>query len=293
MLKVIIDFDGTLTAEETQAELLAEKWLDTLAAETLRIPHRRLVQEFESTKARLLGAPHAYGWEVNGLLASYCDEGPFILSTTTLHIVLRENIAYTCAVRAALPESKLDPVVDYTALLFHRHTAELPSAFRPAAQSVLTSLIRHPDRIPLVLTNSMGDKVRRQLALLGLGTGVAVVGNTRQYEIDPNWPYRFPHADLGDVQVWPLSDKRFIDLRRPVYHRALVQASSDGSKLAVVADTLSLPGALPLFMDIPFFLLHTSYTPAWCIEAVNAHPLGHILEELGELPAALDALSLE
>jgi len=45
-LKVIIDYDGTLTAEETQVAALAEKSLDTLAGDSqpgslrcLALPH--------------------------------------------------------------------------------------------------------------------------------------------------------------------------------------------------------------------------------------------------------------
>jgi hypothetical protein len=81
-----------------------------------------------------------------------------------------------------------------------------------------------------------------------------------------------------------------VDLRRPIYYRALVQAAADGSRLAVVADTLSLPGALPLMMGIPFLLLCTPYTPAWCARAVEAHPCGVVLMDLADLSAALDAL---
>jgi hypothetical protein len=68
----------------------------------------------------------------------------------------------------------------------------------------------------------------------------------------------------------------------------LVEAAADGSQLAVVADTLSLPGAVPLMMGIPFFLLLTPYTPAWCAEAVRTHPYGRVLDSLGDLPVALD-----
>jgi hypothetical protein len=81
-----------------------------------------------------------------------------------------------------------------------------------------------------------------------------------------------------------------VDLRRPVYHQALAAAAADGSSLAVVADTLSLPGALPLMMDIPFLLLRTPYTPDWCAQAVEAHPRGFVLEGLGDLIATLDSL---
>jgi hypothetical protein len=290
VLKVIIDFDGTLTAEETQARPLAEKSLDTLATEILGAPRPRLAADYEATRARLLAEPYRYWWEVNGLIASYCDEGAFILNTTTLQVMLGENPTYARAVAAAFPQAEYDPVMDCANYLFHRHTAELAPAFRPGAGDLLAALIEHPERKPIVLTNSLGDKVKRHLATLALAGGVMVLGDTRQYDMDAEWAHRFLHPELGEVQVWPVSEKRRIDLRRPVYYRALMEAAADGSRLAVVADTLSLPGALPLMMGIPFFLLHSAYTPDWCVRVVRGHPLGRILEDLGQLTDELDAL---
>jgi len=287
-LKIILDFDGTLTAEETQAKPLAEKSLDTLANEIVGAPRRALAADYAATQARLLQTPHRYWWEVNGLIASYCDEGAFILNTTTLQVMLRENPAYAQAVTAAFPQAEYDPVVDCTNYLFHRHTAELAPCFRPAARDVLAALADHPCRTPIVLTNSLGDKVSRHLATLALNSHLAVLGDTRQYEMSPDWTHRFPHPELGEIQIWPVETKRRVDLRRPVYYRALIQAAADGSRLAVVADTLSLPGALPLVMGIPFYLLLTPYTPRWCARVVKAHPLGHVLDDLADLPAALD-----
>lgn len=290
MLKVIIDFDGTLTAEELQVEALAGRSLDTLANEIIKAPRPNLAAEYAETKAQLLAAPHRYWWEVNGLVASYCDEGAFILNTTTLQVMLDDNPAYARAVGAAFPRAEYDPVIDCINYLFHRHTAELPPAFRPGARDVLACLLEHPGRTPVVLTNSLGDKVHRLLATLALDGEVTVLGDTRQYDMDPHWPHLFRHPKLGQTPVWPVSEKRQIDLRRPVYHRALVQATADGAQLAIVADTLSLPGALPLMMGIPFFLLRTPYTPAWCAQVVAEHPQGHVLDNLRDLPQALDAL---
>ncbi|MBN1137307.1 MAG: hypothetical protein JXM73_12030 [Anaerolineae bacterium] len=289
MLKVVIDFDGTLTAEESQARPLADRSLETLAKEILGAPRPELEAAYEATRARLLAAPHRYGWKVNGLLASYCDEGAFILNTTTLQSMLRDDPGYARAVAAAFPQAEYDPVVDCTNYLFHRHTAELPPAFRPAARDVLAALAKDPDRLPVILTNSLGDKVRRLLGALGLEGEAGVLGDTRQYHMDAGWAHRFLHPELGEIALWPLSEQRQVDLRRPAYYHALVHAGADGSQLAVVADTLSLPGALPLMMGIPFFLLRTPYTPDWCAQAVNAHPLGQVLEDLADLPAALDA----
>jgi phosphoglycolate phosphatase-like HAD superfamily hydrolase len=286
-LRVIIDFDGTLTAEEQQARPLAEKALNTLANEIIRAPRRELAEAYDTTRTRLLEAPHRYWWQVNGLIASYCDEGAFILNPTTLQTMLRQNDAYLRAVTEAFSEVEYDPVVDCTNHLFHRHTAELPPVFRPAARDVLTALADRPDCEPVILTNSLGDKVQRHLVTLGLEREVAVLGDTRQYEMSPDWTHRFPHPELGPIQVWPMDDVHQVDLRRPAYYRALVQALEEDPDIAVVADTFSLPGALPLMMGIPFFLVRTSYTPDWCARAVEAHPLGRVLADLAELPGAL------
>lgn len=293
MLKVIIDFDGTLTAEEEQVEALARLSLDTLSREIIGASGDRLASDYQATRSRLLAAPQRYGWEVNGLLASYCNEGAFILNTTTLQVMLWENEDYSQAVKEAFRQAEYDPVVDCTNYLFHRHTAELPPRFRPAARDVLSALLGHPGRMPLVLTNSMGDKVRHHLGTLGPEGEVSVLGDTRQYEMMPGWRQRFQHPALGEIQIWPFLADYPVDLRRPAYYRALKREAADGSRLAVVADTFSLPGALPLVMGIPFFLLRTAYTPAWCAQATESHPLGRVLDDLGDLPAALDLLVTE
>jgi hypothetical protein len=293
VLKVIIDFDGTLTAEEEQAEPLAGLSLDTLSREIIGTSRGQLASDYQATRSRLLASPRRYWWEVNGLVASYCNEGAFILNTTTLQVMLRENEDYLQAVTEAFRQAEYDPVVDCTNYLFHRHTAELPPRFRPAARDLLVALQGHPGRIPLVLTNSLGDKVRRHLDTLALEGEVGVLGDTRQYEMMPGWTQRFRHPELGAVQIWPFLPGYPVDLRRPAYYRALNQEAADGSRLAVVADTFSLPGALPLVMGIPFFLLRTPYTPAWCAQATESHPLGWVLDDLADLPAALDLLVTE
>jgi len=290
VLKVIIDFDGTLTAEETQAQPLAEMSLDTLATEIIGTPRDMLGVEYSATRTRILSAPHCYWWEVNGLIASYCDEGAFILNTTTLQVMLRDNLAYRRAVESHFPDVEYDPVVDCTNYLFHRHTAELPLAFRPAARDTLLALLRAPDVTPMILTNSLGDKVRRHIGALELEREVLILGDTRQYEMAPDWGQCFDHPELGVIQVWPVAPNRQVDLRRPVYYEALRSAAADGSSVAVVADTFSLPGALPLMMGIPFFLLRTVYTPEWCVRVVGDHPLGTVLEDFGDLPQLVSPL---
>lgn len=290
-MRIIIDFDGTLTAEEDQAGLLAQKSLRTLAGGILGVPYRQLETDFHTTQAVMLETPHAHWWEVNGLVATYCDEGAFILVTTTLQRMLLGHQRYHQAVVDAFPEAEYDPVVDCTNYLFHRHTAELAPRFRPAAREVLLKLNEQRDREPIILTNSLSGKVSQQLGSLGLADEIAILGDTRQYEMVPAWSHRFRHPALGEIQVWPVSPEHRVDLRRPAYYQALRRAVGDGEPIVVVADTFSMPGALPLMMGIPFFLLRTSYTPSWCESVVADHPMGFVLDELSDLPAELDALA--
>jgi hypothetical protein len=144
-ITVITDFDGTLTAEETRAVPLAERSQETLSGEILHVSRQRLADDYATTRARLLETPHRYCWEVNGLLALYCERSAFILNTTTLQVMLRENPEDGRPTAAALPDAEYDPVVDCTNHLSHRHAAEFSPAFRPRARDVLSWLLERAE----------------------------------------------------------------------------------------------------------------------------------------------------
>jgi hypothetical protein len=304
--RIIIDFDGTLTAEERQATRLGERSLDTLADLLAPATGQRrdqlrqtLQTAYWAARREVLAHSESGGWEVSGLRASYGDEGAFILNTSAIQILLtnllREHPAAADALEAALPPREYGLVEDTSNYLFHRHTAEFPPLFRPDAREVLVALLERPACEPVVLTNSLGDKVERLLATLDLPRPLRILGDTRQYEMVEDWqPPVDANAYLGGSPAtgqppwsWSADDLHPIDLRRPAYYRALVEAGRDGARLAVVADTLSLPGALPMAMGIPFYLLHTPYTPRWVLDAVRGHPCGHVLRRLRDLPAAV------
>jgi hypothetical protein len=69
MFKVILDYDGTLTAEEDQVGELAKKSITTLSQEILEVPRAEVRDAYYRTRAMLLAEPHKYWWEVNGWLS--------------------------------------------------------------------------------------------------------------------------------------------------------------------------------------------------------------------------------
>jgi hypothetical protein len=280
MFKIILDYDGTLIAEEQQVPEVTHRSLVELAGEILHVPLMELEAAYRDTVARLRAAPHEYHWRVNGVRVSYCDEGAFILNTVTLQTMLAGNPAYAEAVTTRFPNAEYDAVAACTNHLFHTHTAPLEVTFRQAAPEVLRWLIAQPEVEPLVLTNSLGDKVGRNLVRLGL-PAIRVLGDTRQYDLDPDWRPPFN----GGEPFLVVDAVHTVDLRRRIYYAALTRERAGGSRLVVVADTLSLPGVLPLAMGIPFALLRTNYTPDWCISYVERHPLGTVLDDLAALPA--------
>jgi hypothetical protein len=288
MLKVILDYDGTLTAEERQVPEVTRRSLIELAGHILRVPLGELETAYADTIARLRAEPHMYHWEVNELRVSYCDEGAFILNTVALQTMLRDNPTYLNAVASRFACGRHDPIATCTNHLFHSHTASLAVEFRENTDEVLGWFVAHPDIEPLVLTNSLGDKVERNLGWLDAGP-IRVLGDTRQYDLDPDWT--LPQG--SGKQFLMVDGLHTVDLRRRVYHDALIRESADGSSLIVVADTLSLPGALPLEMGIPFVLLYASYTPDWCAAFVEQHPLGRVVHSLAALPSWVERLLLE
>lgn len=282
VVKVILDYDGTLTAEEEQVAELAARSIRSLSREILKAPLSQVRNDYYRTQAMLLADPDKFWWEVNGGIASYCDEGAFIMNTTTIQTMLRLNPYYSVAVRDYFPEFEYDPIVDCTNYLFHKHTFDLEPHFREPTQHILGELMADPRLEPIILSSSKGDKVRKNMIPLGFSE-IRVLGDTRQYEIDPSWKKQFLHPEQGRGQVFSVDDKHTIDLRRPAYYSALVEEMGDAQRLVVAADTFSMPGALPMMMGIPFLLLKTDYTPGWCEAYVGKHPCGEVLSDLALL----------
>lgn len=296
-VKVIIDYDGTLTPEEEQVGQLAEASFDTLSKEILGLPKARIRRDYKTTQQKLLASPHQYSWQVNDVAACYCHEGAFVLNTVTIQEMLGKNGFYNGRVEAAFKGSEYDPVTACTNYLFHKNSALLAPKFRQGVKQALVELINHPQIQPIVLTNSKTDKVKQNLEAIGItqkGSNngkfeheIDILGDTRQYHMEAEWDYHFDHPEHGKIQVLPI-DKQFkVDLRRPVYHQALLGEAGDGIKVITVGDIFSLVGSVPLMLGMDFILFKAPYVPAWSERFIKSHPRGRMIKDIRQLKKEL------
>ena len=289
-MRVILDYDGTLTLEDEQADLLRERSLHHLASEVLSQSRSVLERDYQAARSRILAHSERYGWVVNGQLAAYCDEGAYILNTSTMQELLSSTPAYRSEIEEHFQSDEYEPVMACVNQLFHEFTFDLPPFFRDDCLDTLTWMLESREVEPVVLTNSRGDKVRRNLGALGMplwpaGQAIRVLGDVRQYDMSAEWP----PAGSQLPAFLRVDSARNVDLRRPVYYDALRSESQSSKRLIVVADGFSLAGSLPLEMGIPFLLVRASYTPDWVLRYVAGHPHGYVLDELGEVRTYIES----
>jgi hypothetical protein len=299
-IKVILDFDGTLTDEARQAEELESLAKKMLAEEILELELEKIESLYSKVRREILNKPHKYHWEVNGLPATYAYEGAYLLNTSILQNVIGSDKKFVEKVRKKFPAKRLDSVTRCSNHLFHKCTMEVQPHFLDGARDLLIWMIEHDILEPVILSNSESRKIGRNLELIevgekntnhGFGYEIEILGDTRQYHMDSEWEESFEHDDHGEIQVLPITDKFEIDLRRPVYHKALTRVEEEGNdEIVVVADGFSLAGSLPLVMGMRFILKKTPHTPRWVESYIEDHVNGSVVEDLGQLKIELASL---
>lgn len=299
-VKVILDFDGTLTDEVRQAEELAVTAKQMLAEEILEAELEEIEAAYEEIREEILSKPHKYHWEVNGLPATYAYEGAYLLNTSILQNMIKSKPKFVKRVQKLFPANRLDSITQCSNHLFHTCTMQVHPHFLEGARELLIWMIDHDYINPVILSNSETRKIGKNLELIEIGEKgsehgfdyeIEILGDTRQYHMDSEWKENFEHDDYGQIQVLPISDKFEVDLRRPIYHKALKKVIEEGNdEVVVVADGFSLAGSLPLVMGQKFILKKTPLTPQWSADFVDGHENGSVVENIAELKKKLASM---
>lgn len=298
-IKVILDFDGTLTDEVEQVRELAIIGKKMLAEEILGESQSKIDKLYAQLKKEILTRPHCFCWEVNNLPATYAYEGAYLLNTSILQNLIVSRPSYRKIIEKKFPADNLDSITKCSNYIFHTGSLQIKPHFLRGVRKFLLKLIKHPAIEPVILSNSETRKIGKNLSKIKLGEKgtkhsfaheIAILGDTRQYHMDGKWDYYFEHQGHGKIQVLPINEKFTIDLRRPVYHQALLKVMEEGNdEVVVIADGFSLAGSLPLVMGLKFILKKTSYTPGWSEKYVGGHENGKVVDSLAELEKAIFA----
>lgn len=290
-IKILLDFDGTLTNEIAQAAEFSGVAIEMFAS-ILGCSVKEVETRYLEIKAAILKDPHCYPWLVNDLPACYAYEGAYLLNTVILQQILLTDALFLETVSQKYPADKLDSVTQCVNYIFHQGSFAVNPHFLPETREFLVSMIEEGLVEPVIFTNSETRKIVNNLRTLAIGERgsahsfdheIGILGDTRQYFIDPNWNVGFAHPRLSVVQILPINEQFAVDLRRPTYYAALAGEIARGYRVIVVADGFSLAGAMPLMMGLDFVLAKTSFTPDWASDFVAAHPRGNVVGGLVEI----------
>jgi beta-phosphoglucomutase-like phosphatase (HAD superfamily) len=259
----MLDFDGTLTDVEKEAERFGERYMADLG-KSIGISEAELSVLWERMQRRILCNPDA-GWEVGGKIVAPAHADPHILATVTAVNVLNAlNLLME-------PEERLK-VMDS---LFHRNYPQNRIAFREGAADFLRQLMEKYDAC--FVTSSKAESVRQKLAHLGLKCIPPVYGSAQKYVIDDSWG-----AVPESIVLEGLS--RPVFLRRKKYWDILEGAMAGRNlrkdELLVAGDIYELDLSLPHFFGMRLGLITKSATSAQEITTVSNYERGFVVPDL-------------
>ncbi|MFA5624041.1 MAG: hypothetical protein WC966_03150 [Bradymonadales bacterium] len=273
-MKIIADFDGTITniqhEYETQLEKFKEKVLELcdgnveLKENILQSSHDYIQDRFDS-----------FGWGNKGRVTAFGDEDLFMKLLAQMQCLdrwVQENHPVVFPLRKKLLKDPQNPIT-FESLSRQAHdemNTEPLTDFNcpePEAVTALNTLLEQDIEI-IIVSNSPTERIIAKLERVGL--------KPVDHEDNPSAQFRVrglaKKFGLGDEPQYEIFGKRMIDTNRPNYRRII----DEERPLAVVGDVFSLDLALPMYLSklepmydaIQVYLRMRPYTPQWAIDAM-------------------------
>ncbi len=305
-VKLLTDFDGIWTNQESEAEYVWKYILNKLSGLT-GLSENGISEFLSAVKQEMLIAPYQYGWMNDGSTACFFGEDPFGDNNAIFDFIGRKYASddkddLTIRIRKigkSILESGYDNFDKFANDCFFESTGKFREEGKlnpcPEAKEVLEKLFKMNVDV-VVASNSKTQKIEHLFSKLGYkmtneesherGT-LHARGNSMKFVI---------HNDYTDLDKFlNINEKYRVPLRRKSYHEVLKDEKPD----YVIGDVFSLDIALPLYMrlkDSHFTKMKViqkiqSHTPAWVKEFLSkkefegiAFMVGNILE----VPAVLE-----
>jgi len=257
---VVLDFDGTFTDVEREAEPFVRAYVAAIAD----VLGRDVRESWDRAAAEIAQHPERYGWDYQGRIVAPADADPYIRSTTIAQRVFDEA--------GVLQNPETRELVAET--LFHSAYRQTGTAFRPGARETVEAILA--SGVPtFVVTNARTDVVTRKLDELSPRgvEALQIVGNARKFALDePASPDARFDAVPRQLQLPGL--ERPVFPRRGRYFDALAQiwerTGATPDTTLVCGDIYELDLTLPIELGMHVHLLSSPRTPRYELDAIAA-----------------------
>jgi phosphoglycolate phosphatase-like HAD superfamily hydrolase len=260
---VVLDFDGTLTDVEKEAEKFAERYMTDLGKST-GIGEAELSLLWERMHRQIL-ANGDHGWEIDGKIVAPAHADPHIMTTVIAANILNAlNLFMEPKERLKLMDS-----------IFHRNYPQNRIVFREGAADFLRVLMEKSDAC--FVTSSKTASVQHKLNHLGLKNLPLVYGSAQKYVIDDSWSI-VPESMAIEGLCRPvfLRRKKYWDILENI----MSQRNLGKGDLLVAGDIYELDLSLPHFFGMHISLITKTATSIEEIAAVSNYEKGFVASDL-------------
>ena len=276
IMKILLDFDGTLTNIEQEYEFECRYIMSELKRE-FGLDEETINALFDVAKAHVADNACEHGWCDNDRISAYCDEDLFMTVASTMTLLdkwlaaadERADVLRKHGVAGATP------MMDLTQRAHAAINAEPLSAFNtpePVVVKAIHELLERDCEV-VVVSNSPAERIIDKFEFVGLKPVDHLDNPSARFRIRG-------HAKkfcLGDNPLPVEFGSRCVDIDRPYYADILRKERPQ----VVVGDVFSLDLALPIEMarrepmvyeDMQMYLRTRSYTPQWAIDCALNPP---------------------
>lgn len=267
---IMLDFDGTFTDVEREAEPFVDSYRTALG----QALGRKIDDEWNAAGSRIDAQPEGFGWQYDGKVVAPAHADPYIRSTSIAQEIIDAQGDFS-------PQAR----TDLLQRLYKENYEKSATYFRPEAREVVEALLLL-DAPVFVVTNSHTESVQKKLDRLaprGLDK-LKVFGDAKKYVIAP--------AETTDARFDALPEAQDVrGLERPVllgrgkYFDVLASLwKSTGAtpeETILCGDIFELDLAMPSALGVASHLVTRGKTPDYEKQAMGDLPNGAYSNDLG------------